>query len=64
MNPMAQLYYKKCPAHTPSSENLEVMELLLNHSVYVGTPCFTPYARRWWGQSELLLSHRRPSGEN
>ncbi|XP_048851313.1 short transient receptor potential channel 5-like [Brienomyrus brachyistius] len=45
------------------NENLEVMELLLNHGVYVGDALLYAIRKEVVGAVELLLSHRRPSGE-
>ena len=45
------------------NENLEIMELLLNHSVYVGDALLYAIRKEVVGAVELLLSYRRPSGE-
>uniref|UniRef100_A0AAZ3Q0Y8 Transient receptor ion channel domain-containing protein n=1 Tax=Oncorhynchus tshawytscha TaxID=74940 RepID=A0AAZ3Q0Y8_ONCTS len=45
------------------NENLEVMELLLNHGVHVGDALLYAIRKEVVGAVELLLSHRRPSGE-
>ncbi|MFT7802076.1 short transient receptor potential channel 5-like isoform X1 [Arapaima gigas] len=45
------------------NENLEVMELLLSHGVYVGDALLYAIRKEVVGAVELLLSHRRPSGE-
>ncbi|EGW08408.1 Short transient receptor potential channel 5 [Cricetulus griseus] len=45
------------------NENLEIMELLLNHSVYVGDALLYAIRKEVVGAVELLLSYRKPSGE-
>uniref|UniRef100_A0AAY5KV86 Transient receptor ion channel domain-containing protein n=1 Tax=Esox lucius TaxID=8010 RepID=A0AAY5KV86_ESOLU len=45
------------------NENLEVMELLLNHGVHVGDALLYAIRKEVVGAVELLLSHRKPSGE-
>ncbi|XP_056397459.1 short transient receptor potential channel 5 [Hyla sarda] len=45
------------------NENLEIMELLLSHSVYVGDALLYAIRKEVVGAVELLLSYRRPSGE-
>uniref|UniRef100_A0A4W5NMK2 Transient receptor potential cation channel subfamily C member 5 n=1 Tax=Hucho hucho TaxID=62062 RepID=A0A4W5NMK2_9TELE len=45
------------------NENLEVMELLLNHGVHVGDALLYAIRKEVVGAVELLLSHRRSSGE-
>ncbi|XP_055249431.1 short transient receptor potential channel 5 [Moschus berezovskii] len=45
------------------NENLEIMELLLKHSVYVGDALLYAIRKEVVGAVELLLSYRRPSGE-
>ncbi|XP_039730692.1 short transient receptor potential channel 5 [Pteropus medius] len=45
------------------NENLEIMELLLNHSVYVGDALLYAIRKEVVSAVELLLSYRRPSGE-
>ncbi|XP_056156281.1 short transient receptor potential channel 5a [Lampris incognitus] len=45
------------------NENLEVMELLLNHGVHTGDALLYAIRKEVVGAVELLLSHRRPSGE-
>ncbi|XP_069468696.1 short transient receptor potential channel 5 [Ambystoma mexicanum] len=45
------------------NENLEIMELLLSHSVYVGDALLYAIRKEVVGAVELLLSHRKPSGE-
>ncbi|XP_041707542.1 short transient receptor potential channel 5-like [Coregonus clupeaformis] len=45
------------------NENLEVMELLLNHGVHVGDALLYAIRKEVVGAVELLLSHRRPSRE-
>ncbi|XP_038860783.1 short transient receptor potential channel 5-like [Salvelinus namaycush] len=45
------------------NENLEVMELLLNHGVHVGDALLYAIRKEVVGAVELLLSHRRPGGE-
>uniref|UniRef100_A0AAY4D108 Transient receptor ion channel domain-containing protein n=1 Tax=Denticeps clupeoides TaxID=299321 RepID=A0AAY4D108_9TELE len=45
------------------NENLEVMELLLNHGVATGDGLLYAIRKEVVGAVELLLSHRRPSGE-
>uniref|UniRef100_A0A8C5N0A3 Transient receptor potential cation channel subfamily C member 5 n=1 Tax=Leptobrachium leishanense TaxID=445787 RepID=A0A8C5N0A3_9ANUR len=45
------------------NENLEIMELLLSHNVYVGDALLYAIRKEVVGAVELLLSYRRPSGE-
>uniref|UniRef100_A0A667YTN1 Transient receptor potential cation channel, subfamily C, member 5a n=1 Tax=Myripristis murdjan TaxID=586833 RepID=A0A667YTN1_9TELE len=45
------------------NENLEVMELLLDHGVHTGDALLYAIRKEVVGAVELLLSHRRPSGE-
>ncbi|XP_075040413.1 short transient receptor potential channel 5 [Mixophyes fleayi] len=45
------------------NENLEIMELLLSHSVYVGDALLYAIRKEVVGAVELLLSYRKPSGE-
>ncbi|XP_035637085.1 short transient receptor potential channel 5 isoform X2 [Oncorhynchus keta] len=45
------------------NENLEVMELLLNHGVHVGDALLYAIRKEVVGAVELLLSHRRSSRE-
>ncbi|XP_072512791.1 short transient receptor potential channel 5a isoform X2 [Salminus brasiliensis] len=45
------------------NENLEVMELLLDHGVNTGDALLYAIRKEVVGAVELLLSHRRPSGE-
>ncbi|CAO2622789.1 Short transient receptor potential channel 5 [Lemmus lemmus] len=45
------------------NENLEIMELLLNHSVYVGDALLYAIRKEVVGAVELLLSYRKPSRE-
>ncbi|NWH71379.1 TRPC5 protein, partial [Piaya cayana] len=45
------------------NENLEIMELLLNHSVYVGDALLYAIRKEVVGAVELLLNYRKPSGE-
>uniref|UniRef100_A0A6Q2ZG12 Transient receptor ion channel domain-containing protein n=1 Tax=Esox lucius TaxID=8010 RepID=A0A6Q2ZG12_ESOLU len=45
------------------NENLEVMELLLDHGVATGDALLYAIRKEVVGAVELLLSHRRPSGE-
>ncbi|XP_043913047.1 short transient receptor potential channel 5 [Protopterus annectens] len=45
------------------NENLEIMELLLNHNVYVGDALLYAIRKEVVGAVELLLNHRKPSGE-
>ncbi|XP_015975402.2 short transient receptor potential channel 5 [Rousettus aegyptiacus] len=45
------------------NENLEIMELLLSHSVYVGDALLYAIRKEVVSAVELLLSYRRPSGE-
>ncbi|KAK6291681.1 hypothetical protein J4Q44_G00374660 [Coregonus suidteri] len=45
------------------NENLEVMELLLNHGVATGDALLYAIRKEVVGAVELLLSHRRPGGE-
>ncbi|XP_075691953.1 short transient receptor potential channel 5 [Rhinoderma darwinii] len=45
------------------NENLEIMELLLSHSVYVGDALLYAIRKEVVGAVELLLSYRRQSGE-
>ncbi|XP_040179804.1 short transient receptor potential channel 5 [Rana temporaria] len=45
------------------NENLEIMELLLSHTVYVGDALLYAIRKEVVGAVELLLSYRRPSGE-
>ena len=45
------------------NENLEVMELLLDHGVNTGDALLYAIRKEGVGAVELLLSHRRPSGE-
>ncbi|XP_066212557.1 short transient receptor potential channel 5 [Saccopteryx leptura] len=45
------------------NENLEIMELLLNHSVYVGDALLYAIRKEVVGAVELLLSYRKSSGE-
>ncbi|XP_077141282.1 short transient receptor potential channel 5 [Ranitomeya variabilis] len=45
------------------NENLEIMELLLSHSVYVGDALLYAIRKEVVGAVELLLSYRRSSGE-
>ncbi|XP_074963348.1 short transient receptor potential channel 5 [Phalacrocorax aristotelis] len=45
------------------NENLEIMELLLSHSVYVGDALLYAIRKEVVGAVELLLNYRKPSGE-
>ncbi|XP_034638582.1 short transient receptor potential channel 5 [Trachemys scripta elegans] len=45
------------------NENLEIMELLLSHSIYVGDALLYAIRKEVVGAVELLLSYRKPSGE-
>uniref|UniRef100_A0A8C5CUQ8 Transient receptor potential cation channel, subfamily C, member 5a n=1 Tax=Gadus morhua TaxID=8049 RepID=A0A8C5CUQ8_GADMO len=45
------------------NENLEVMELLLDHGVHTGDALLYAIRKEVVGAVELLLNHRRPSGE-
>ncbi|XP_077444794.1 short transient receptor potential channel 5-like isoform X1 [Stigmatopora argus] len=45
------------------NENLEIMELLLDHGIYTGDALLYAIRKEVVGAVELLLSHRRPSGE-
>ncbi len=45
------------------NENLEVMELLLDHGVNTGDALLFAIRKEVVGAVELLLSHRKPSGE-
>ncbi|KAI2668729.1 Short transient receptor potential channel 5 [Labeo rohita] len=45
------------------NENLEVMELLLDHGVNTGDALLYAIRKEVVGAVELLLSHRKPSGE-
>ncbi|KAM7338728.1 hypothetical protein ACRRTK_002212 [Alexandromys fortis] len=45
------------------NENLEIMELLLNHSVYVGDALLYAIRKEVVGAVELLLSYRKPGRE-
>ncbi|XP_064422738.1 short transient receptor potential channel 5a [Latimeria chalumnae] len=45
------------------NENLEIMELLLSHNVYVGDALLYAIRKEVVGAVELLLNHRKPSGE-
>ncbi|XP_053328754.1 short transient receptor potential channel 5 [Spea bombifrons] len=45
------------------NENLEIMELLLSHSVYVGDALLYAIRKEVVGAVELLLSYRKPRGE-
>ncbi|XP_030631844.1 short transient receptor potential channel 5a [Chanos chanos] len=45
------------------NENLEVMELLLDHGVNTGDALLYAIRKEVVGAVELLLTHRRPSGE-
>ncbi|TNN71083.1 Short transient receptor potential channel 5 [Liparis tanakae] len=45
------------------NENLEIMELLLDHGVHTGDALLYAIRKEVVGAVELLLSHRRPSGE-
>ncbi|OCT65888.1 hypothetical protein XELAEV_18042138mg [Xenopus laevis] len=45
------------------NENLEIMELLLSHNIYVGDALLYAIRKEVVGAVELLLSHRKPSGE-
>ncbi|XP_048885749.1 short transient receptor potential channel 5-like isoform X1 [Brienomyrus brachyistius] len=45
------------------NENLEVMELLLEHGVRLGDALLYAIRKEVVGAVELLMSHRRPSGE-
>ncbi|KFV46731.1 short transient receptor potential channel 5 [Gavia stellata] len=45
------------------NENLEIMELLLNHSIYVGDALLYAIRKEVVGAVELLLNYRKPSGE-
>ncbi|XP_066501978.1 short transient receptor potential channel 5-like [Hoplias malabaricus] len=45
------------------NENLEVMELLLNHGIHMGDALLYAIRKEVVGAVELLLSHRKPSGE-
>ncbi|XP_078268718.1 LOW QUALITY PROTEIN: short transient receptor potential channel 5-like [Rhinoraja longicauda] len=45
------------------NENLEIMELLLSFCVYVGDALLYAIRKEVVGAVELLLHHRRPSGE-
>ncbi|XP_029441668.1 short transient receptor potential channel 5 [Rhinatrema bivittatum] len=45
------------------NENLEIMELLLSHSVYVGDALLYAIRKEVVGAVELLLSYRKSSGE-
>uniref|UniRef100_A0A8C4ENZ4 Transient receptor potential cation channel, subfamily C, member 5a n=1 Tax=Dicentrarchus labrax TaxID=13489 RepID=A0A8C4ENZ4_DICLA len=45
------------------NENLEIMELLLDHGIHTGDALLYAIRKEVVGAVELLLSHRRPSGE-
>ncbi|XP_069049554.1 short transient receptor potential channel 5a [Lepisosteus oculatus] len=45
------------------NENLEIMELLLCHNVYVGDALLYAIRKEVVGAVELLLNYRKPSGE-
>ncbi|XP_053129736.1 short transient receptor potential channel 5 [Hemicordylus capensis] len=45
------------------NENLEIMELLLSHGVYVGDALLYAIRKEVVGAVELLLNYRKPSGE-
>lgn len=45
------------------NENLEIMELLLNHGVHVGDALLYAIRKEVVGAVELLLSYKKPSGE-
>ena len=45
------------------NENLEVMELLLDHGVAMGDGLLYAIRKEVVGAVEMLLSHRRPCGE-
>ncbi|XP_032993364.1 short transient receptor potential channel 5 [Lacerta agilis] len=45
------------------NENLEIMEMLLSHSVYVGDALLYAIRKEVVGAVELLLNYRKPSGE-
>lgn len=45
------------------NENLEIMELLLSHSIYVGDALLYAIRKEVVGAVELLLNYRKPSGE-
>ncbi|XP_031450318.1 short transient receptor potential channel 5 [Phasianus colchicus] len=45
------------------NENLEIMELLLSHCVYVGDALLYAIRKEVVGAVELLLNYRKPSGE-
>ncbi|XP_038603847.1 short transient receptor potential channel 5 [Tachyglossus aculeatus] len=45
------------------NENVEIMELLLSHSVYVGDALLYAIRKEVVGAVELLLSYRKPRGE-
>lgn len=45
------------------NENLEIMELLLSHSVYVGDALLYAIRKEVVGAVELLLNYRKPRGE-
>ncbi|KAL8181135.1 UNVERIFIED_CONTAM: Short transient receptor putative channel 5 [Gekko kuhli] len=45
------------------NENLEIMELLLSHNIYVGDALLYAIRKEVVGAVELLLNYRKPSGE-
>uniref|UniRef100_A0AAX7V6B9 Transient receptor ion channel domain-containing protein n=1 Tax=Astatotilapia calliptera TaxID=8154 RepID=A0AAX7V6B9_ASTCA len=45
------------------NENLEIMELLLDHGIHTGDALLYAIRKEVVGAVELLLSHKRPSGE-
>ncbi|XP_056139743.1 short transient receptor potential channel 4b [Lampris incognitus] len=45
------------------SENLEIIELLLSYNVYVGDALLHAIRKEVVGAVELLLNHKKPSGE-
>nr|XP_060612172.1 short transient receptor potential channel 5 [Anolis sagrei ordinatus] len=45
------------------NENLEIMELLLSHGIYVGDALLYAIRKEVVGAVELLLNYRKPSGE-
>lgn len=45
------------------NENLEIIELLLRYNVYVGDALLHAIRKEVVGAVELLLNHKKPSGE-
>lgn len=45
------------------NENLEIIELLLTYNVYVGDALLHAIRKEVVGAVEMLLNHKKPSGE-